>query len=590
MLKAVRRFIAALLLAACSEAQIIDANPTEEAFSQIIQDHWDLMLSEDPILAESLGHDEARGQLPDPSLEAYQNGVRQRRVLLSRLGGIDTSLLTNDEALNHSLLVMMLKDATYGNAPGVRYLTINTYSAPHTRLARIAEQTQLHREEDYQSYMDRLARVPVYMEGAIERLRTAIEKGWTQPCAAMTGFERTFETHIVDDPEASVFLTPFAKQGAVTDAAHARRREDAAGLIRDGVIPAFEAFGAFYTDEYKPACREEVGLSSLPGGGRYYQHLTRVFTTTSLTPDEVHEIGLSEVARIRAEMRTVALKAGFERLSAFQNHLRTAPDYYPQTAKDRLATASTIAKTMDGKLVELFGHLPRMPYTIRPIPSDVAEGTTTAYYSQPAADGSQPGIYWLNTTKLETRPLYELEALTLHEAVPGHHLQIAISQELDLPNFRRFGGFTAFTEGWGLYAERLGLEVGFYDAPETNFGRLSYEMWRACRLVVDTGMHYKGWTRQRAIDYMLENTGLSQNNITREVDRYITWPAQALAYKIGELKIRELRRQAEDALGQDFDVRRFHDAVLENGAIPLSVLELKIEHFIAEERKRLRLP
>ena len=332
-----------------------------------------------------------------------------------------------------------------------------------------------------------------------------------------------------------------------------------------------------------------MGISSLPGGGRYYQHLTRVFTTTDLTPDEVHTIGLSEVARIRRDMANVAKEAGFDTLRDFQNHLRTSPQYYPKTAEDRIAAASTIAKQMDGKLVELFGHLPRMPYTIRPIPLDIAEGTTTAYYSQPGADGSQPGIYWLNTTKLETRPLYELEALTLHEAVPGHHLQIAISQELDLPNFRRFGGFTAFTEGWGLYSERLGLEVGFYDTPETNFGRLSYEMWRACRLVVDTGIHYKGWTRQQAIDYMLENTGLSKNNITREVDRYITWPGQALAYKIGELKIRELRIKAEVALANNFDVRRFHDVVLENGAIPLSVLETKIDRFIYDERQRLGL-
>jgi uncharacterized protein (DUF885 family) len=308
-----------------------------------------------------------------------------------------------------------------------------------------------------------------------------------------------------------------------------------------------------------------------------------MFTTTDMTPEQVHNTGLSEVARIRAEMEDVKQQAGFEGTFAqWLAFLRTDEQFYFKTGQQRLDAAAVIGKKIDGALPQLFTKFPRMPWGLKEIPLDIAEKTTTAYYQRPAGDGSRAGFYFVNTTKLDTRPSYELEALSLHEAVPGHHFQIALSQELDLPDFRKFGGFTAFIEGWGLYSERLGLEVGFYQTPYTNMGRLSYEMWRACRLVVDTGMHAKGWTRQESINFMADNSALSLNNITTEVDRYITWPGQALAYKIGELKIRELRASAEAKLGDAFDVRYFHDKVLENGAVPLSVLEDIVEKWIVE--------
>lgn len=539
-------------------------------------------MRESPVLAEELGLKSGEGKLSDPSTEAFRDGIEARRKLLDRLREIDPGRLNDDEATNYELLRLELEnDVEAADHQGI-YLTINTYSAPHSGLARLAERTTFRDGDDVESYLGRLEKMPGFIEAATERLAEGVEAGWTQPCQAMVGFERTYRTHIVDNAEQSVFFMPFEGSEVATDAEARRARR----LIEEGVIPAFEDFGTFYEETYKPNCRDEAGVGSLEGGQDYYAYRTRVFTTTEMTPEEVHQRGLDEVERIRAEMEEVAADAGFDSLEAFQDHLRTSPEYYPKTPAERIAAASVIAKKMDGKLVELFTVLPRTPYDIRPIPLDIAEGTTTAYYSQPALDGTRPGTYWVNTTKLDTRPLYELEALTLHEAVPGHHLQIALAQELDLPNFRRYGGFTAFVEGWALYSERLGMEAGFYETPATNFGRLSYEMWRACRLVVDTGMHAKGWTRQEAIDFMLANTGLSRNNIEREVDRYITWPGQALAYKTGELKIRELRERAEGALGDAFDLRRFHDAVLENGAVPLSVLETKIDRWIFEEKRR----
>ena len=304
-----------------------------------------------------------------------------------------------------------------------------------------------------------------------------------------------------------------------------------------------------------------------------------------MTPDEVHQLGLSEVARIRAEMEEVAAEAGFDTREAFVEHLRTDPQYYMTDEAEYERYVGALAKQIDGWMPKLFGTLPRQPYTVQPIPAAQAPGNTTAYYEPGSLETGQAGIYRINLTELDQRPLWELPALGVHEAVPGHHHQIALQQELDLHPLRRNGTFfTAFVEGWGLYSERLGIEMGLYDTPAKQMGRLSYEMWRATRLVVDTGIHSKGWTKQQAVDFMTENTALSAANIDAEVNRYITWPGQALAYKIGELKIRELRTRAEQALGDRFDLRAFHDAVLENGAVPLDVLEEHVDRWIAEQQ------
>jgi uncharacterized protein (DUF885 family) len=358
----------------------------------------------------------------------------------------------------------------------------------------------------------------------------------------------------------------------------------------EGAVAGYRDLLDFFRNEYLPCARTTLGAYQLPNGRVYYALKIREFTTLDLTPEEIHKIGLREVESISAEMQGVIKQVGFPGdFPAFLAFLRTDPRFYAKTPEDLLARAAWIAKRMDGKLPSLFKTLPRLPYTVQPVPADIAPKYTSGRYVSAPQGGTQPGIYWVNTYMLESRPLYNLEALTLHESVPGHHLQIALSRELaQLPNFRRFANVSAFSEGWGLYSEWLGLEAGFYTDPYSNFGRLSYAMWRACRLVVDTGIHSMGWTRQQAIDYLATRAALPLHEVETEVDRYISWPGQALAYEIGELKIRELRRRAEQALGPRFDVREFHDVVLGSGAIPLDVLEANVDHWIETQRQAMK--
>jgi uncharacterized protein (DUF885 family) len=405
----------------------------------------------------------------------------------------------------------------------------------------------------------------------------------------MAGFEGTVLGAIEGKAEQTRFYVPFAgaKPRDLSDADWSDLRQRAVQAI-DGVVkPEYRKFAEFYLRDYKPKCRAAVGASAMPGGREWYALQVRQHTTTNLTPDQIHQIGLDEVARIRKRMDDVAAKAGYPSREAMIAALRNDPKYYARTPEELMAAASRQAKIIDGLMPRYFGRLPRLPYGVKAIPAETAETTTTAYYSPGSPGAGLAGNYYVNTSKLNQRPLYELPALTAHEAVPGHHNQIALQQELDLPPFRRhLAGVTAFTEGWGLYTEYLGEEMGLYDTPEKMMGRLSYEMWRACRLVVDTGMHAKGWSKAQAVQFMLDNTALSPANIEAEVNRYISWPGQALGYKLGEIRIRELRARAEAELGTKFDLRRFHDAVLGQGSVPLDVLESQIGDWIASERAR----
>ncbi|HSP05641.1 MAG TPA: DUF885 domain-containing protein, partial [Acidobacteriota bacterium] len=367
-----------------------------------------------------------------------------------------------------------------------------------------------------------------------------------------------------------------------------RLTDEGSAAIRDDVVAGYRDFLQFMVKEYRPKARNGLAAYDLPNGPAYYKYLIHHFTTLPLTPEEVHQTGLKEVERIQKEMDEVIRQTGFKGdFAAFLKYLRTDPRFYPTTADQLLKEACYIAKQMDGKLPSLFKTLPRLPYGVEPVPEHLAPKYTAGRYVGPAYGSTEPGIYWVNTYALNSRPLYALEALTLHEAVPGHHLQTALAKELTgLPDFRRFSYYSAFGEGWGLYSEHLGLEAGFYKDPYSNFGRLTYEMWRACRLVVDTGIHAMGWTRQQAMDYMASRTALSLHEIETETDRYISWPGQALAYKIGELKIRELRKKAEQELGEKFDIREFHDAVLGNGSVTLPVLEDVINEYIRSHKEK----
>jgi uncharacterized protein (DUF885 family) len=387
----------------------------------------------------------------------------------------------------------------------------------------------------------------------------------------------------------SKFFAPFRDfPTTVPEADRERLRQAGQAAVRDGAVPGYRAFLGFLVEEYIPHARTTTGAADLPNGRALYTHLIRHFTTLELSADRIHELGLSEVERIHSEMEGVMRKTGFQGdFAAFLRFLRSDPRFYAKTPGELLQEAAWIAKRMDGKLPSLFGRLPRQPYGVEPVPAEIAPKYTGGRYVGAPLDGRKAGTYWVNTYALSSRPLYVLEALTLHEAVPGHHLQVALSKELtDLPPFRRYAYVDAFGEGWGLYSERLGLEAGFYTDPYSDFGRLTYEMWRACRLVVDTGLHAMGWTRDQAIEFLASHTALSLHEVTTETDRYISWPGQALAYKMGELKIRELRRKAEETLGSRFDLRAFHDLVLSGGTLTLPVLEERVEAFLRSRPPR----
>ena len=560
----------------------------DDGLDRIIADHWRWTLEQDPTFATTLGVRDFDDRLGDPSLAAYDAAIVSEKAFLSRLEAIDRDTLSTADRLNYDLLSLDLRNDIEASAFGGKYFIITNRAGPHTFIAGLPDDLPFFTKADFDSYVARLNATPAYIDAVIERLAAGVDAGWTQPCAAMEGYEATIRHHIVAKSDDSVLMKPFASRPAtISEKDWKKLKASAEAAVMRKAVPAIARFADFYERAYRPKCRTDIGASSLPDGAAYYDHRARLFTTTDMSAEAIHKLGLAEVARIRKEMDGVIKSVKFDGdFAAFQEFLRADPRFYAKTPAELMEKNSYVAKKIDGELPKLFTRLPRMPYTLKEIPADIAEGTTTAYYERPSGDGSRAGVYRVNTSKLETRPLYEIEALTLHEAVPGHHFQIALAQELDLPEFRRFGGFTAFTEGWGLYAESLGLDVGFYEDPYSNFGRLSYEMWRACRLVVDTGIHSKGWSREQAIDFMKENTALSEHNIAAEVDRYIAWPGQALAYKIGQLKFRELRSRAEEALGTKFDLRRFHDALLEDGAFPLTLVEAKIDRWIAAEESR----
>jgi uncharacterized protein (DUF885 family) len=576
------------MLAVLASAAAPGASPApagEDSRAQaLFEEAWQFRLAEDPLFATNAGDHRYGARLPSMTPQDLARRAAFARGMRDRLGAVDGGALSVSNRVSRDMLVRDLSDEIAAYEFGAYRIPLNADSGFQTDFADLPMRMPFQTTRDYENCIARLEAFPVYAAQQTALMREGLAAGFTLPRPVLEGLDATMRAHVVEDPAKSVFDAPFRSFPVGVPPAD-RARLEAAGrrAIRFAVVPAYRALADFMRSEYAPGARASIGASELPRGRDYYAHLVRSYTTLDLTPDQVHAIGLAEVARIRGEMEVVMRKTGFAgSFAEFLAFLRTDPRFYARTPDALIERASFLSKKADGSLPALFGRLPRLPYTVEPVPAHLAPKYTGGRYVEPPADGTRPGIYWVNTYALDKRPLYTLEALTLHEAVPGHHLQVALSQELTgLPQFRRFTQVGAFGEGWALYAERLGLEAGFYQDPYSDFGRLTYEMWRACRLVVDTGLHSKGWTRQQAIDYLAANTALSIHEVTTETDRYISWPGQALCYKMGELKIRELRRKAETALGPRFDVRAFHDAVLANGMVPLPVLEAQVDAWIA---------
>ncbi len=573
-----------VLCAACGDGGAPAENPQHVRLHALFGEAWEFGLQENPLFATSAGDSRFDDRLPEVSLAAVERRMAFWQDLQQRLQDIDVDALDPVDRVSFQVFEKEVQD----NIRSLEYrqylLPFNADSGFHTALPQLPREMPFQSVEGYENYLARLEALPEYMGQQIDMLRLALSEGVTVPRAVLDGYEGTMSLHLVDDPHESVFWAPLESfPPAVPESARAGLQARAETAISESVVPAYKALLDFFVDEYLPGARQTLAASELPNGEAYYGELVRQFTTLDVTPQEVHEIGLSEVARIRGEMDAVIEEVGWTGdYASFLDFLRTDPRFYPETAEELLQYAAYLSKKIDGKLPSLFKTMPRLPYGVEPVPDHLAPKYTTGRYVGATPGSTEPGIYWVNTYNLPSRTLYTLPALTLHEAVPGHHFQIALAQELEgLPQFRRFLYVDAFGEGWGLYSEFLGEEVGMYEDPYDRFGRLTYEMWRACRLVVDTGVHAMGWTREQALEYMGSNTALSLHEVGTEIDRYISWPGQALAYKMGELKIRELRLRAEQALGERFDVRDFHDVVLQNGSIPLSVLEAEVDRYIA---------
>ncbi len=572
------------LLTAVLVLAVPAAAAAHDEVAKIVADHWAWTLKNDPLLATHVGVRTYDSDLPDPSLVEQDREAAQARGFVARLNALPKTGLTAADTTNVAILRRSLGTQIELNDFSERAIQFSNRAGWHTYFADLPLQLPFFTRADYDSYLARLARIPAYAAASTAVTRVAIARGDVLPCIVLANFATSI-TGEIKAPTASRFYAPFVtRPDAIPAADWPDLQARAVAVIRDAVNPAYQAYADFYTRDYK--CRQTIGASALPDGAAYYAFKVREQTTTTLTPAQIHDLGLSEVARIRAEMDALVASTGFKGdRAAYIAMLRSDPKYYAHSPQELMAAAALTAKTVDGYMPKLFGRLPRLPYTVREIPAATADGTTTAYYNEGSAAAGVAGTYYVNTTHLEQRPLFELPALTMHEAVPGHHNQIALAQELDLPEFRRFATFfTAFVEGWGLYSERLGLDIGIYDTPEKQMGRLSYEMWRACRLVVDTGIHAQSWTKEQAVRFMADNTALSAANIDAEVNRYIADPGQALAYKLGELTIRRLRTKAETELGPKFDLRAFHDAVLEQGAIPLDLLETRLTAWIAARK------
>lgn len=577
--------IAAIGLAFASPA-FAQSSSASETLHRFFAEEWERSLRESPESASYRGDKRYNDRWTDDSLAAIQARQAADRDALAKLRTIDRGALSAQDRLSYDVMAWQLERAVERQKFNEWQRPLNQRGGVQT-LEEIAEVLPFASTQDYRDWLKRMAAVPTVVEQATALMREGLKAKNTPPKVLMQRIPAQIGSQVVDDPVKSPFFKPFAKfPDAVPASERAALQAEAKKIIAEHIVPAYRKFDEFFSREYLPGSRESIAAADLPDGREYYDFLAAQFTTTDLSANQIHEIGLKEVARIRGEMEKVKSEVGFQgTLTQFFDHLRTDPKFFYKSPEELFTAYQAISKRIDPELVKISKMIPRLPYGVRPIPDNLAPDTTTAYYQGGALDGSRAGYYYVNLYKPDVRPKWEMMALSLHEAVPGHHFQISRAMELsDMPQFRRTGYFTAYGEGWGLYAERLGYDMGLYDDPYDRMGQLAYDMWRAVRLVVDTGMHSKGWSRDRAIQFFMDNAPKTRQDVVNEIDRYIAWPGQALAYKIGQMKISELRARAEKQLGPKFDIREFNDAVLETGSVPLEALERHIDAWIAARK------
>ncbi len=550
---------------------------------------WKYWMHEYPTWATYVGYPGQDDRWADMSIEAIVRRQKDLHSPLDVIRSIDRGTLNKADQINFDLFRKVIESSLEGAKFKIKYLAVNQLEGVHQQIPNVLDSMPKQSIEDYQHILARLRKAPALLDQHIELLKNGIQAKITTPRVVLDGVPGQVAMLIEGDPLDSALLEPFVKfPDSISKAEQRRVQDEAVQVFQENVKPAYQGLQQFLEKDYLPNVRQTIAWSDLPDGEAWYAYRVRESTTTNLSPQQIHDIGLQEVKRIRAEMEHVIDSLGFEGgYEAFSEFLRTDPQFYFDKPQDLLMAYRDIAKRADPQLIRLFRKLPRMPYGIKAIPAYQEKSRPTAYYRRGSFEAGRPGYFYANTHDLPSRPKWVMEALTLHEAVPGHHFQLSLAlEQRDLPTFRQNSQHTAYVEGWGLYAESLGSEMGFYQDPYSDFGRLNFEMWRAVRLVVDTGIHALGWSRQQAIDYMKAHTVQTQHNILVEVDRYIVWPGQALAYKIGELKIQELRSYASTTLGKTFDIREFHDQLLTHGAVPLDLLEQLVKQWVEQEKQR----
>ena len=577
----------ALALVALVVSTAATAADDAARFRALYEKEWAFRMDEFPVFATALGFDDRAGRLAHVSeadqarRHSFWTGVR------TELESISCERMEREDCINYRIFRRQIDDFIADYETRAYRIPFNSDWGFYMEWARLPSETRFERVQDYRDYLSRLHELPAVMDEYIALMRAGLETGMTQPRVVLDGRDAPIRAQVVEAVGDSPFFAPFLDLPETVAGGDRSALLDAARRVVDAdVIPAFRRLQTFFTDEYLPGARSTLAATRLPGGERFYAAQISKYATVAMTPREIHELGLREVARIRAEMQSIIDQVGFDGdFRAFIDFLRTDPQFYARTPRELLAYASYVAKRIDGRLPSLFGRLPRQPYGVAPVPDDIAPFFTSGRYVGAPLEAHRGGYYWVNTHALESRPLYAIPALTLHEAAPGHHTQSALAKErTEQPPFRRHDYISAYGEGWALYAERLGVEMDIYETPYEHFGRLTYEMWRACRLVIDTGIHAFDWSRGQAIDYLASNTALSLHEVTTEIDRYISWPAQALSYKLGEYTIRRIRERAERVLGETFDLRAFHDDLLALGSVPLDVLEDEMNAWIERHR------